>query len=333
MRNLTLVLIFLFGLILKVSAAAGAEAELNAAKHSVVRELTEDPAQVRVSSEPIEVSEDAAEVNNAEKVAMAPTPSPIPAEGNDILAPVPVETPMARPEQSTNIQNRNNIIVAQPVQQTAPVVAYGHDRYYSGNNEDASSVLSAHEHSEDYAFKARLTPMVGGSLYSNYWNSVNVTNSFSLGLGLEIPVSYLTSVEAEGDYSRNWISYYTYATGSNVSHHFGQASLGGNLKFYLTKQVFRPYVGAGLMALNYHHMYSSAYNYYYDQWVGAGQLIAGADIAVSDKITIGARGAWIVPMFNRADAGYGNLTQGGYEEASVINNSFYKILGTISFAL
>lgn len=187
---------------------------------------------------------------------------------------------------------------------------------YSASSSDSSGSLS-------------LTPMVGASFFTNNWWT-NVTNSYSTGLLFEIPISSLFSVEVEGDYARYWIQY------GPTNHAFNQFGLGSNGKFYLVQNsILRPYVGAGLVALDYDglmgiNQYTGAWGPY-NQWLGAGQVIAGAEVSLTSDVALGVRGTWGIPLMGRPQymVPNGIAPRVGDVERAVVDSQYIRVMGSL----
>jgi len=237
------------------------------------------------------------------------------------------------------IQNNNNITVGNPAAANninqmgrghvpnAPVaVAYA--------NDDVTSVFGVRERVYDRYSRLSLTPMVGGTWYATDWND-HIGNNYTFGLALEVPMNPYLAFEIESGFGKYNISY-GYAPGfPPYNHYFNQYLLGGNLKAYLTRTDFRPFVGGGLMGVCYENMSRGpSMPIAYNQCIGSAQLIAGAEYVASDDIAIGIRGAWLIPVFNRPYTMSNAYTSApGFEEAGAINTSFYKLMATLRVAL
>jgi hypothetical protein len=212
-------------------------------------------------------------------------------------------------------------------------IAFQRQQGYNAEDAAAASVLGTRQQRyENGGPHYALTPMLGSSLYYGQWSNF-VSNTLSFGMLLEIPIDRTFAFEAEGGYGRYRITY------SGQAHHFDQYNLGGNLKAYLAQGPVRPYVGGGLMALGYTDMLGIDPNTMapfitrYNKWVGAGQIVGGLDIAVTDSVSIGGRGAWIIALFNRPytmDNGY--VSNPAFGDAAAINTAYFKILGTVRVA-
>lgn len=239
-----------------------------------------------------------------------------------------------------SIQNNNNITVGGTAANAnqmnrgyvpnPPVVA-GAVAYV---NDDVSSVLGVRERVYDRYSRLSLTPMVGGSWYATNWND-HIGNNYTFGLALEIPMNPYLAFEIESGYAKYNISY-GYAPGyPPYTHFFNQYLIGGNLKAYLTRTDFRPFVGGGIMGVCYEGMSRGpSMPVAYSQCIGSAQLLAGAEYVASDSVAIGIRGAYLIPMFNRPYTMSNAYTSApGFEEAGAINTSFYKLMATLRVAL
>lgn len=345
MRNLLMVSLFVFGLLLKASIVAGAEAEVSGkADLKKADELRVSEMLAYHRGQPIYQP-----APNAAAAASSSASSSA-SSNNDWVQEESLDnnqTTQVQPSQA--IQNNNNITVGNPGSVnnssamgpngptqgaivTGPVAAPG-ALAYGSSYDDASSVLGTRQHHRSYFERVSLIPMVGGSMYATRWND-HIGNSYTFGLAVDVPVSPLVSAEIEGGYARYNISY-SYNPAYVYNHDFDQFLLGVNTKIYLIRGVFRPYIGGGLTGVYYDNMtHGPYYPGRYSQWIGMGQLLTGADISLSDDIAIGARGAWLIPMFNRpVTSDNGVYSQPYYEEAGAINTSFYKLMATLKVAL
>lgn len=178
-----------------------------------------------------------------------------------------------------------------------------------------------------------IIPMAGSTGYQGEWNA-HVRNAYSLGLALEISTGSLLAIELEGGYGNYTVSYL------NFGHNFNKYDFGGNAKFYLTRGVFEPFVGLGVMGSHYENMaryYNSSFGPVasrYDETIGSAQLIAGGDLRVSSGVAIGVRASYMMPMFNRPGVLHdGNYAYPNYEDASLINSAHYRLMGALKFTL
>jgi len=173
-----------------------------------------------------------------------------------------------------------------------------------------------------------LIPMGGGTLYQGRWNG-HIRNNYTLAVALELSIIPLLSLEAEVGQGRNYISY------SNYGHNFTQYTYGGSAKFYLTRGLVQTYLGGGVLGITYQNMtYGIDSMTSYDRTIGAGQAIAGAEIALSPNVALGARGSYIVPLFNRPQVmSNGGYAYPGYEESSAMDTAMYRLMGTLKISL
>lgn len=164
-----------------------------------------------------------------------------------------------------------------------------------------------------------ITPVAGLTAYQGYgYNSVS--NRGTVGVILDIPLISLLSIEAEGQYTR-----FSSSSSWGASRGFSQYSGGGNAKLTLGRGLLQPYLGAGMMAVYYEGL-SNANDTYYSQTnrvIGAGQLIAGADLNLFGGIAIGARGEWLHPMTNLPAS---SRDQNSFDP---MTSNFYRLLGTL----
>ncbi|MBI4403318.1 MAG: hypothetical protein HY537_04115 [Deltaproteobacteria bacterium] len=194
----------------------------------------------------------------------------------------------------------------------------------ASDSSSASSALSADSR------RVSVTPMVGGTAYAGRWYD-HIANAYTVGLALDLPISPLLSIEAEGDYGRFDISYR-----GLIPHYFNQYQVGGNLKLSpLRNSVFHPFIGAGMMALHYENMFGfndSGYASYgnFSRWIGAGQMLVGADVTIMSDVAAGLRASYAIPLLNRPTTVSDNYqSYPGWEDAGAINTNFYRILGTV----
>lgn len=189
--------------------------------------------------------------------------------------------------------------------------------------DDPSAVLGTRAHSSSHYQKVALIPMIGGSGFNGRWYD-HISNSYTFGLALDVPVSETFSCEIEGAYAKYNIAY------SYFAHDFNQYTIAGNGKIYLSRGVLQPYAGLGVAGLYYQNMTRGpSYPVRYNQWVGAGQALVGADVKVSEQLAVGIRGTWVLPLFNRPatiDNGYYAFPY--YEEASAMNSTFFRVMGS-----
>lgn len=322
MRHLTLVLVFLLGLFLKVSLANADEVASDADFESVGDVAHYQPVQ------PVQP------IAPPPPVVIAPAPAAsataVSSEWNQVNPTYQTVAP------SQAIQNNNNINLG-PNAHNANVMANGpvasSSIAYGSAEADAATVLGTkHRHSDAYS-RVSIMPMVGGSFYSGRWND-HIGNAYTFGLIVEAPLNPYLSFEAEGEYAQYNISY-SYNPAYLYNHDFQQYQIGGNLKGYLTRGTFRPYLGGGLAGIYFNNMTHGPYfPAPYSTWVGFGQLMGGADIVVSEDISIGGRAAWLIPMFNRpGTVDNGVYSAPYYEEAGAINTTFYRLMATLKVAL
>lgn len=197
----------------------------------------------------------------------------------------------------------------------------------------AASVLSTSSESTARSKPSglSLTPMIGTAQYSGDWHD-HIRNHINFGVALEMPFDQHFAGELELGYSKSTITY------SNYAHDFKQYTAGANAKAYLTRQsVVRPYVGLGILSVTYADMthgprFTRLGSYNHTVW--SGQLLAGAEASLSEKISVGVRGSWIVPVINRAEVQNSGLAAFNYyDEAAAINTSFMKLVAHVTFAL
>jgi opacity protein-like surface antigen len=205
-------------------------------------------------------------------------------------------------------------------------------------DDDVSSVIGAKARAQDDSpSRISLIPMVGTSDFNGDWGK-HVSNSYSVGLALEVAATSNLAVEIEGGYSR-YSTLYSYAERDSryytYGHDFNQYQIGANAKFYVIRSVISPYLGGGIAGLYYDGMDRGPYfrGQNYNHWVGSGQLLAGADVDVTRSVAIGVRGAWLAPIFNRPQTqDDGVHARPAYEDAALINSYQYRIMGSVKLA-
>lgn len=240
---------------------------------------------------------------------------------NDDYAPTQSDAPVAAMAQAPAPIQNNNVRVS----------VQGGDTSLNNHNE---SNLSANMQggSNSPAGHAAITPMVGLANYYGAWGE-HVSNTYSLGLGLEVAMNSLISFEVEGGYSKYNVGYSYYRPYSNqyhfYKHDFNQYNIGANTKLYISRSFIQPWIGVGAMGLYYENMTRDAANPYYstNQWVGAIQPLAGVDVEVVKGFAVGMRGSYIIPLINKPQTADNGVVSAPYfEEASLMNTSFYKVM-------
>lgn len=249
--------------------------------------------------------------------------------GTENVQPVQIES--AQPKAVPPSQGIANTGTSDQVQNnTVKVNVQGNNETRLANenrvyNENVGSVMAARVEQPYAPSRTAITPMVGVSDYYGNWGS-HIDNDYTLGLGLEVALNPFLGIEIEGGYGRYNIAYQSYR------HNFNLYQVGGNGKFYFSRSVLQPWIGFGVTGLYYENMsrgpsfpYSS-----YNQWVGAIQPMAGVDVEIVKGLAIGARGAYVIPTFNKPttyDNGYTAYPY--YEESAAMNTSFYKIMADV----
>lgn len=173
-----------------------------------------------------------------------------------------------------------------------------------------------------------LIPMAGGTMYQGSWNS-HIRNNYTFGVALELSIIPALALEVEAAQGRYYISY------SNYGHNFTQYTYGGSAKFYLTKGLVQTYLGAGVLGITYQNMtYGINSLSTYDRSIGAGQALAGAEIALSHQVSIGVRASYIAPLFNRVSVmSNGGYAVPSYEEYSAMDTAMYRLMGAVKITL
>jgi outer membrane protein W len=184
-----------------------------------------------------------------------------------------------------------------------------------------------------------LTPLFGTTQFQGPWG-VNIRNQYTFGLALELPVSRYFAFEIEGNYG-NYRLAYTPNPSSVVAYSFDQYSIGGNGKIYLSQSRLRPYIGAGLSAQYYANMsraLPTGQRAPYEHILGSAALMVGADIRLTDSISIGARAQYLMPVINRpftanAVGATGLQAASGFEETGFLNANLMRLLGSVTIQL
>jgi hypothetical protein len=192
-----------------------------------------------------------AEISGSETVA---TPVVVGADASEMVPDAPTSSPLP-----SNVILQNTVQLSPAPQPTlGPVLA---------NNQGETSVQIINAEAvepSDASKRIALTPMVGTSSWMGRWTP-HITNEYTVGLIMEVPVTRNFSFEAEGSYARHGISYSLY------SHSFDLYGLGGNGKLYLARGVVSPYLGAGVMGLYFDNMSRGpSFPQVYDHWLGSG---------------------------------------------------------------
>lgn len=172
-----------------------------------------------------------------------------------------------------------------------------------------------------------ITPIAGITGFQGVWYS-NMASRGTVGLILDIPLVSVLSLEAEGQYSR-----FSMRNNDYYSQPLNQYTGGANAKITLGRGLIQPYVGAGMMAVYYEGLNQNQANqngsYLPNRTIGAGQVVAGADLNLFGVVAIGARGEYVRPMTNLPPRnGYEYSSLGG-GVSSPLTADFYRILGTV----
>ncbi len=256
-------------------------------------------------------------------------------KGNEVEA-----NPVASNENST-------VVIVKPAQNTqqdtqveqkqaSPAIAYSQ----SHSSGDASEVFEARSSGYHQGRPASIIPMLGGTGFVSRWGD-HVGNQITTGLAIDLPMTHNLSFELEGSYAKSNISYSANqphpGNGWMWKHDFNQWLLGSNVKYYLLNGTFRPFIAPGITMVHYTNMsrgprYQNAPSY--NHTLGAGQLSAGTDIGITEDVEIGFRLSYLQPLINRPFVVHnGRDAAPGFEEASAMNNAFYRVMGSVKFAL
>lgn len=315
MKTLNLITVFTLCLLIKVSASFGAEGAQTSATpqadkpEAVAPVVTATaPATVKITESPVVTTANGVtvETRTIEKLPAEPTTTQKHFEGSS-------ETKI---ENNITIDGRGLAYGAVPA--VAAAIAAP----------TAAPALVAAAEAVGSSRSMSITPLAGVTAYQGQWNS-HISNRGTVGLVIDIPLISVLSLEAEGTMGRFNISY------SGTGHNFNQYSGGANARVTLGKGLFQPYFGLGMMAVYYEGMSQANQGGYqqnsrFSNTIGAGQLVAGADLNLFGGIAIGARGEMLRPLTNLP----ANYNQNGYaaqgaEDASAMSTNFYRLLGTV----
>lgn len=318
MKRFLLVLVFAVSFVLKASMVfgAGAKPAKEPAKETtkeVTKENIKKPAKVTVTNTQNGVK-DSAEAEGSDGAGSGMTIQNHITFGQ-VSSPIDYNQRTSSPGASAS---NDNLSTGAAVQTGELNTSAGNSAEIkaSGNHSSANVGLS-------------LIPMAGGTSYAGSWNN-HIRNSYTFGAALELSIIPLLSIEAEVGQGRYYINY------SNYGHNFTQYTYGGTAKFYLTRGLVQTYAGAGILGLTYQNMTHGMYsNSTYDTSLGAGQALVGADIALSNQVSLGVRGSYIQPLFNRPatvnNSPYMNPQYS--EESSAMNSAMYRLMGAVKISL
>ena len=280
-------------------------------------------------------------VFGAEPVAPAVpplTPVTVAANASPEASLAPAVTTSIGPAPSNQpFQNTNNINIAQPV--SVPIVSQPAPSQVAytpqANIPPVSSVLGTVESVPVH--RVSISPIFGGVQYVTGWRD-HVWNEYSAGLLLEAPLASYLSAEVEGTFGKFKTEYTTPGFFAPYAHLFNQYGATGNVKIYLAKSFFRPYLGGGIGGLYYENMdygpLSGGSFARYNQWIGTGSAFAGLEIALSEGIAVGARATLVHPLFNRpVTCGNAFVSGPGCEDAGLMNTDFVRVMGTVRISL
>lgn len=301
MRYVICVLVLAVGLMLKATEVAGADVEYSAERGS-----TTDTESVPGPNSENPTKSDVAANTSQPDVAVTTPDDPV---AREIIV-VEEKDPPSK-TQAVLVNSQSNV------------------SEHSGGGSAATLNTTASDDHSSHVKTVSFIPMLGGSVYGGQWSN-HITNNYTSGLALDISVHKKFSIELEGSHGNYDISYGTiYGV---VYHGFNQYTLGGNLKLMpLDHHIFQPWLGVGLMGIYFENMFG--YNLR-NEWVGAGQLMAGADIMISEGVALGARASYIRPLFNRPTTlDNGVVNAPGFEEAAAINQGFFRFMGTVKVSL
>ncbi len=218
--------------------------------------------------------------------------------------------------------------------------------YAPASSSKADAYLEAEVEKKSSEHSLAITPMVGATVFSGTdLGTYNIRNQYSLGMGLELPVSPYFAFEIEGNYANSRYGYTPNAIPGVPNfikmETMHQWSVGANSKVYLTRSRLRPWVGAGLAAVGFSMtslvpgpIAGNPIRAPYNPVLGSANLMAGLDLDLSDSIAIGGRAGWMIPIVNRQFVVNNGITAApGFEEASFVNRDYYRFLVTTSIKL
>ena len=283
--------------------------DVQAADFEEERVVEEGAPEARVSAQPPATKEAAS--SGPQAVNVTPEKAQVPASAADSRARVPQET-----------KKPSGRIAMVPVEKTSDEAL------------PLAGVSATSEQPRDDSALGQnrigLIPLVGTMGYNGFWG-LHVQNYYSWGLGVDIPLSRLLSLELDASHSRNFVAYSFYG------HPFDLYSFGANLKMYFLRNgFFRPYASGGLSTLLYANMSRGPLMPVpYTSSVGAGQVAVGSDFALSESIFLGLRAQYTQPFINVASVPTTPFGQPlpGFEEVSLMSTSFWQFMGSVRVAL
>lgn len=302
MEKFLLVLVFAVGFVIKASNVLGAEAG---------NKIQEKPASVEV-------------VKGAKETVAPVVVTNQESDSNLVQPQVDVKELEPKAAKSSDMRIQNNITFGQV---TSPI-DYKPKTASPGGEASSSQSSSAEVKNSNASTPISISPMVGATMYQGAWRN-HIENSYTLGVAMEVSLIPALALEAEFAQGRYYISY------SNYGHNFTQYTYGGNAKVYLTRGTVQTYVGGGILGITYQNMTYGMNSFTtYDRTVGAGQAIAGVDLPLSEKVAIGIRGSYIVPLFNRVPVeSNGYMASQGFEDAAAMDTAMCRLMGALKISL
>lgn len=343
MGKFLLILVFSLGFVIKASTILAAEADKTVEtktnvtsttdapitnpilSKSIIKTIAPTPSEAKIQKSEVvepkitqvkETNFKEADFQEAETIETAPKVST-----RKIAPSKSIEEPPSDMHIENNI-SFGQVTMAAPVASPVTTEATAHAVPVDSNTELKASITK----SSNIAGLS-LIPMVGTTAYQGNWNK-HITNSYSLGMALELSLIPLLSLEIEAGHGRYYISY------SSYGHHFNQYTYGGTAKFYVTRGIVQTYIGGGVLGISYQNMTRGMSSFStYDYTVGAGQIIGGADIALSNNVSIGIRGGYIVPVFNRPRVISTTVyAYPEFEEAAAMDTAMYRLMGAVKIS-
>ncbi len=190
---------------------------------------------------------------------------------------------------------------------------------------DAASVLGTKHRQEVSSANFALYPMIGTSLHNDGWKDV-VSNSYIVGVGVEVPAASWLGIAIEGSFGDYDLRYQQFATGILAYHNFSLYTGSALAKIYFADGWLRPYVGGGIDALYFEGQAVSGRRSPFSRWVGASTAVAGADFELARNLAIGARASFSQPLLNTPTA-FDPLS--AYPEGNVMKVSYFRFMANL----
>lgn len=111
----------------------------------------------------------------------------------------------------------------------------------------------------------------------------------------------------------------------NNDHNIHQLGTSAALRLNLLETIVTPYMSAGFGG-NYFTGLRRTANVHYSDWVIAGVLSVGTDVAVAPQLSLGVRGSYYAPALHAS-------SKAGDEDGPLLNKGFYRAMAVVSMAL